>query len=249
MGITKEIYKNKLIQADFDSDTSSSINREKNFIPTKSKTLDPSYFSGISNEIKSAKNPQAFELVYEWLLKAERRPYLKPQPLVHLACNYESCPREAIYISLKSIYNGSFFLTPERIEDKKDEIETFNRLIEKRIEYLNNLENLNDDWITGKSIAPNKYVLKLGKHLLLDVSKFISEYKYLPIPKLLIGPIPTGGISIEFIVSENKKILINIYNNKTYELEYEKDGFYQEVIPLDDSSLSNQLVNTYLSLA
>lgn len=186
MEITEEIYKNRLIPAGFDSDTSSSIYREKNFIPAKSETSDAS---------------------------------------------------------------GSFFLTPERIQDKKDEIETFNRLIKKRIEYLDELENLNDDWITGKSIAPNKYVLELSKDLLLDVSKLISEYKYLPIPKLLIGPIPTGGLSIEFIVSENKKILINIYNNKTCELEYEKDGFYQEVIPLEGSSLSNQLVYTYLSLA
>lgn len=96
-------------------------------------------------------------------------------------------------------------------------------MISFNINYLNSLENLGDEWICGNSKAPEQDVIEQGKRLL----KCLRFNKNLII-KILVGPIPNGGISFE-LKTEEKTLLLNIYNNGNYELETCILGLYEEI--------------------
>lgn len=97
----------------------------------------------------------------------------------------------------------------------------FRELVDKRCEYLDSLKTLRNDWISDRSVTPSVEVIELAKKILIDFSAWLDSKENLVIPKLIMGPIPIGGIGIEFIVEEKFKIFLNLYNDSMIELEVE----------------------------
>lgn len=103
----------------------------------------------------------------------------------------------------------------------------FNILIENRLTYVDSLKELPEDWISGHSITPNEKVITKGRDFLREFKERMS-YLYLGfrIPKILMGPIPDGGISFTFIVDEDNKLFFRILNEEIIEVDIEHEGEY-----------------------
>lgn len=112
----------------------------------------------------------------------------------------------------------------------------FLKLIEKRKEYLEGLNNLEDNWSSGRSIKPSNNSLSLAKKTLNVIGDFYQK-KNDCIPRLIIGPIPSGGVTIELHGTNKNHIEIEIKNNGSLNLEYSKADFYFE----DKISSTNEL--------
>jgi len=127
-------------------------------------------------------------------------------------------------------------------EDKKEtwydgELAGFNQLVAVRKEYLAMLPSLDENWISGKSSLPSHEVIEKSKNLLDDFNNYLVRKKQqeiqIEIPRLVIGPIPTGGIGIEFHVNSENVLYISIHNNSTVEIELKYFDFYSTIEPAD----------------
>lgn len=113
------------------------------------------------------------------------------------------------------------------------EINSFRILIVSRLNYLDSLKEIGDDWISGsKSFRPSDEVINNIKLILEGFYSWISstsEGAYFP-PGIVMGPIPEGGIIVEFKVSEKSTIYLSLYNeNEDSGIELEEDGMFTEV--------------------
>ena len=100
-------------------------------------------------------------------------------------------------------------------------------LISDRKSYLNGLIDLGEDWISSESYPPNETSIFIASFILSKSSQMINKYVK-KIPKLVIGPIPSGGIGIEFISALNNKFFVNIYNNNYIEIDIENNEYFTE---------------------
>jgi len=152
--------------------------------------------------------------------------------------------QSALTIS-SSIFNketpGMIFISFKR-NTKRD----FRELVDTRCDYLDSLKTLREDWISGGSVSPSTEVIEEAKKILIDFSTWLDTKESLLIPKLIMGPIPTGGIGIEFVVDGKFKIFLNIYNDSRLELEIEhteQDHFIE--IDTTNNSIQYLIKNAY----
>lgn len=159
----------------------------------------------------------------------------------------------------------------------RNTIDIFSHFIDSRLEYLDSLSELPDNWISGTSKKPDNDAINLGKNLLMCFNEFIqnrnteqfcvSDLKcisinseqeialavvmyenYLPVPKIVMSPIPKGGLSFEFYANEDNAIYVTIPNEKRdISIEAQKDGFYFD-ISLKDVELPWRTVNEYRAI-
>lgn len=81
---------------------------------------------------------------------------------------------------------------------------SFHQLLKSRATYLTNLPLIGDDWISGGSKAPESHICQVATNFLHKFERYIFANKATPeIPKLVLGPIPSGGVGIELITSSN----------------------------------------------
>jgi len=123
-----------------------------------------------------------------------------------------------------------YFSNFETISDYEEYSEKklkYASLISDRKSYLNGLIDLGDDWISPESFAPNETSIFIASLILSKSSEIINQYVK-KIPKLIIGPIPSGGVGIEFISPLNNKFFVNIYNNKYIEIDIENNEHFTE---------------------
>jgi hypothetical protein len=117
------------------------------------------------------------------------------------------------------------------------ELANFNQLVAARKEYLVMLPSLDENWISGKSSLPSLEVIEKSKNLLDDFNNYLVRKKrqkiQINIPRLVIGPIPTGGIGVEFHVNSENALYISIHNNNTIEIELKYYDFYSTIEPAD----------------
>jgi hypothetical protein len=106
----------------------------------------------------------------------------------------------------------------------------FSKLVDDRKNYLNQLLNLPDNWISGKSNIPNQYAVNTGQKILNGFLSYLNLKKEsVFIPKLIIGPIPSGGISIELHRDSGIALYFNIFNNENVEVEMKYFDFYSDI--------------------
>jgi hypothetical protein len=106
----------------------------------------------------------------------------------------------------------------------------FSELVNDRKNYLNQLLNLPDNWLSGESNIPNQYAIDMGKKILGGFLKYLElKNEYVFIPKLIMGPIPSGGISIELHRNSEIALYFNIFNNKNIEIETKYFDFYADI--------------------
>ena len=117
------------------------------------------------------------------------------------------------------------------------ELAGFNRLVAVRKEYLDMLPSLNENWISGNSSLPSREVIEKSKKLLDDFNNYLVWKKgqriQFDVPKLIMGPIPTGGIGIEFHVNSENALYVSIHNNSTVEIELKHFDYYSTIEPAD----------------
>jgi len=101
-------------------------------------------------------------------------------------------------------------------------------LISSRKSYLQGLVELGDDWITGDCIAPNKESITLASKILTISKDILNKNQKLSIPKLILGPIPSGGVGIEFVQNNENKMFVTIHHNNFVEIDVEIDGSFEE---------------------
>jgi hypothetical protein len=106
----------------------------------------------------------------------------------------------------------------------------FSKLVDDRKNYLNQLLNLPGNWISGKSNTPNQYSIDTGQRILSEFLKYLTLKKEsVFIPKLIMGPIPSGGISIELHRNSEIALYFNIFNNENIEVEMKYFDFYSDI--------------------
>lgn len=104
---------------------------------------------------------------------------------------------------------------------------TFRNLIIARVKYLGELPNIGDAWISGTAAAPNERVCATAKAFLCGMERQLFSQKAKPtIPKLVMGPIPSGGVSLE--ITANIVVYLHLHNNGSVEIEVDKDGHFTD---------------------
>jgi len=117
-------------------------------------------------------------------------------------------------------------ITAEEI--MKFEIRNFKSFIRARVDYLKNLRNLNDNWIDGHSETPNETAINHAIDFLSNLYQtFSNSEQYFYTPKLIMSPMPIGGISIE-LSFKDFDLEINFHNNSDIEMQSCEDGKYYE---------------------
>jgi uncharacterized phage-associated protein len=139
-------------------------------------------------------------------------------------------------INLSKSTLKEYFKNFSSFEDYKDAAErkfNFHNFIKSRAQYLERLPSIGDAWISGISMAPNEVVCNVAKAFLVGIEKHLLSQQAKPsYPKIVMGPIPTGGVSLEFCTMHSTYLHFN--NTKNVEIEIEKDGhFSDQEISLD----------------
>lgn len=106
------------------------------------------------------------------------------------------------------------------LDSVKSDFYKFNQIIDTRKIYIHGLKNLDEDWISGGGAKPDEENIEFSSNLLEEIRiKYIAELvNFFKMPKLIMGPIPSGGLSFEFRMSNESSIYINVYNKKKVEL-------------------------------
>jgi hypothetical protein len=120
----------------------------------------------------------------------------------------------------------------------------FANFIESRIQYLNNLRNLGDNWSSGKSLQPTSESINNGISLLRNLMFWFNNSidPFLISPKIVIGPSPNGGIGIMIAFSEVLKMYVSILNSE-FNCEIETHGLFED-FNLD----TNNMLSTFTYL-
>jgi hypothetical protein len=136
---------------------------------------------------------------------------------------------------------SAFYASEEREAKESNwydvELTGFSQLVAVRKEYLDTLPTLNENWISGNSVLPSQAVIEETKKLLDAFNSYLIWKKrqgaQIDIPKLVMGPIPSGGIGVEFHKNGENALYINIHNNSAVELELKAFDFYYAIEPAD----------------
>ena len=128
-------------------------------------------------------------------------------------------------------------------KSKKDQLTFFKSFVEKRIKYLDKLNNL-DNWISGESVSPTMDSIEYSKYFLEEFKNWLYANKNIPVPKVIMGPIPAGGISLELRPNSENGLFITVYNNKTLEVDVMIQEEYHSV-DLDEFKKDPYILEAY----
>lgn len=148
--------------------------------------------------------------------------------------------------NLVTIYNHAKISFFDEIETKDDwavvEKQNFTQLLSNREKYLEGLLSLNKNWISGKSEIPSQASLSVGKRFLSGFSQLIVNKKNLPIPRIIMGPIPSGGICFELHINENNAMYVSIFNEGTIDIDLKYYDYYSSI---EESMDANKIISQY----
>lgn len=102
----------------------------------------------------------------------------------------------------------------------------FSKIIEKRINYLKTLETIGHQWVSGGGTPPSQESILIGQKLLATFNAFIQSKPRMRIPKMVMSPMPIGGICIEFHIDTDNAMFITIPNNEKTEIDIRYRDFY-----------------------
>ena len=125
----------------------------------------------------------------------------------------------------------------ERRNNWYNELTSFYQLVVSRKKYLDTLPSLGENWISGNSTPPSRVVIEKSKMLLDAFNSYLIQKKQqgiqIDVPKLVMGPIPTGGIGVEFHANSENALYVSIYNNDAVEIDLKCFDFYSTIQPTD----------------
>ena len=104
----------------------------------------------------------------------------------------------------------------------------FHELVGDRVRYLKRLPEIGNAWISGRADVPSEEACNLAQRFLAGFERYLFSSGAKPvIPSLIMGPIPSGGVSIEF--HAGNATYLHFYNSGRIELEFERDGSFEDM--------------------
>lgn len=149
---------------------------------------------------------------------------------------------------------GSYFSSVDNLIGLIDYMKnSFVSNIENRKKYLKRLINIGDNWISGESISPSKNSISLSTDILeFYKNKFLEgninndiQNSLTYSPQILLSPIPSGGIYIEFKVKDYTSLSISINNDAEISFELEEKGFYSDKEGVTKETVFNELTQFF----
>lgn len=131
---------------------------------------------------------------------------------------------------------------------KETGLQNFASLVSNRYSYLEGLLDLEPDWVSGGAVKPSSSAITLSQALLLYIRKKIISEELSLIPRIVMGPIPSGGIIVELHADDDNAINVTIGNDDHVELEVQSGGYYFE-INLSENELIGTVTSQYASIS
>lgn len=147
---------------------------------------------------------------------------------------------EKVKIYLQKIYNKILITRIDMINYCRK-----NKMKCEDWDYINNLKNLGDNWINGNSFAPSNFSIKLSKNILNYIKNFLLVNNIVKLPKLVMEPIPSGGICLELHTDYKNGLFISIYNDSKIEIDVKYFDFYATYNERKIEKIKELLIESY----
>ena len=131
---------------------------------------------------------------------------------------------------------------------KETGLRNFASFVSNRFSYLGGLKNLEPDWVSGGAVKPSPSAIVHSKALLVSIGKKVLSEEISIIPRIVMGPIPSGGIIVELHADEDNAINVTITNEDQVELEVLYGGCYFDV-NISGSELIGMVTAQYASIS
>lgn len=131
---------------------------------------------------------------------------------------------------------------------KETGLQNFASLVSNRHSYLEGLLDLEPDWVSGGAVKPSSSAIILSQALLFYIRKKVISEELSLIPRVVMGPIPSGGIIVELHADDDNAINVTIANDDHIELEVQSGGYYFEV-NLSENELIGTVTSQYASIS
>ena len=112
---------------------------------------------------------------------------------------------------------------------REEGLRSFAALISNRVGYLEGLENLEADWASGGSVNPSASAIMRTRGLLALIGRKVVHGEVGLIPRIVIGPTPSGGMIVELHADDENAINVTIANDDHVEVEVLYGGRYFDV--------------------
>lgn len=134
------------------------------------------------------------------------------------------------------------------LDVQRESNRAFLSLINDRIDYISKLKDLPLHWISGEvGEVPNESVIEVSKSLLKFFESRIRTKMLDLIPKLVMGPLPRGGMCIEFHAEKDNAIYVTIHNDETIEIDLKHFGYFYS-LDANRINIGNKVVSQYESI-
>lgn len=150
-----------------------------------------------------------------------------------------------------SIFSGSNSSPPLGVGDlpnQRELQEGFSALVGARSQYLLSLSGLRHGWISGKGETPSQGAIALSMALLEYIQRVALSRVWPFIPRLVMGPLLSGGISVELHARDDSAIFVNINNNAKVEIEVKYRGYYSTV-GINAIAMGSKVLSRYDAIA
>jgi hypothetical protein len=124
----------------------------------------------------------------------------------------------------------------------------FDLLISARTEYLDGLRLLPSGWISGGGVRPDEFSIQAAKEFLTTIRRRLLLEGRSRTPNLVMGPIPSGGITIELHDSPQDGMYLNLYNGGAVDFEVKKNDHFID-IEVSREFVIGKAVDTYFTSA
>lgn len=131
---------------------------------------------------------------------------------------------------------------------KETGIRNFATFVSNRFSYLAGLQNLGANWVSGGGVKPSASAIFLSQALLSYIRKKVISEEVSLIPRIVMGPIPSGGILLELHADDDNAINVTISNDDRVELEVQYRGCYFEV-NLPENEMIGTVTSQYASIS
>ena len=128
-----------------------------------------------------------------------------------------------------SYFSENVVTAPARPEWKEEGLRSLAALISNRFGYLEGLENLEPDWASGGAVTPSASAIMRTKGLLAVIGRMIVHEEVSLIPRIVIGPTPSGGMIVELHAGDENAINVTIANDDHVEVEVLYGGHYFDI--------------------
>lgn len=128
-----------------------------------------------------------------------------------------------------------------------ERVQSFCNILATRMGYLSSLKSIGNDWISGNAEAPSEQVIEVSKKILTSFMQYASTKKNTLLPKVVMGPMPIGGICIELHVDEMNAMYISLRNTEKTEIDIKYNDYYFS-IESKTLDVSKKIVEKYESI-